>query len=167
MFKPQKVNQPISITNDVIIKDEDNKPQRSSTPFGFKPIAHSGGSGSLDGSNISLKRPASPMDNNENEIKIEIEDEVIIKQEAIDVENNEDDIDIINVSSVQPPETKKVKNEYYSDNSVSLPGMVSTPGPIGFEPGMFKQEDDNSKSKSDNSSSVKVKFFSYHFVRKH
>lgn len=109
MFKPQKVNQPISITNDVIIKDEDNKPQRSSTPFGFKPIAHSGGSGSLDGSNISLKRPASPMDNNENEIKIEIEDEVIIKQEAIDVENNEDDIDIINVSSVQPPETKKLK----------------------------------------------------------
>lgn len=33
------------------------------------------------------------------------------------------------------------KQDYFSDNSVSLPGMGQS-GPIGFEPGMFKKETD-------------------------
>lgn len=53
----------------------------------------------------------------------------------------------------RPPEAKRIKTDYGSDNSVSLPGMSSGSGPIGFEPGMFKSEDDNSQSwkKSDSS----------------
>lgn len=38
-------------------------------------------------------------------------------------------------------DSKPVKQEYFSDNSVSLPGMGQS-GPIGFEPGMFKKESD-------------------------
>lgn len=69
----------------------------------------------------------------------------------------------------QPPEIKKQKTEFCSDNSASLPGMVGDTGPVGFEPGMFKQEDENStgatgpgsgggggsKSKSDSGQKVK------------
>lgn len=40
------------------------------------------------------------------------------------------------------------KQEYFSDNSVSLPGIIGQSGPIGFEPGMFKKEQDG-KHKSD------------------
>lgn len=46
-----------------------------------------------------------------------------------------------------------VKQDYFSDNSVSLPGMGLT-GPVGFEPGMFKDSD---KSKDKESSSGKVR----------
>lgn len=43
------------------------------------------------------------------------------------------------------PEPKKMKTDFNSDNSVSLPGIASgTSGPTGFEPGMFKTEDENS-----------------------
>lgn len=33
------------------------------------------------------------------------------------------------------------KQDYFSDNSVSLPGLMGQAGPVGFEPGMFKSED--------------------------
>ncbi|KAF7989013.1 hypothetical protein HCN44_007323 [Aphidius gifuensis] len=39
----------------------------------------------------------------------------------------------------------KIKTEYYSDNSASLPGLMGTKGPIGFEPGMF-DKDNNDKN---------------------
>ncbi|KAF7285639.1 hypothetical protein GWI33_010292 [Rhynchophorus ferrugineus] len=39
------------------------------------------------------------------------------------------------------------KQEYYSDNSVSLPGMGQS-GPIGFEPGMFQKETDATSTSS-------------------
>lgn len=42
----------------------------------------------------------------------------------------------------------KVKSDYYSDNSASLPGIMGTEGPVGFEPGMFKQDEDQ-KGKGD------------------
>lgn len=45
------------------------------------------------------------------------------------------------------------KQEYFSDNSVSLPGLMGPGGPVGFEPGMFKKEGDN-KHKSDPSLKV-------------
>lgn len=48
----------------------------------------------------------------------------------------------------------KVKSEYYSDNSASLPGIMGTPGPVGFEPGMFKKEVDEHKQKSDSVNKV-------------
>lgn len=38
-----------------------------------------------------------------------------------------------------------MKTEYCSDNSVSLPGIIpGSSGPVGFEPGMFKNDDENS-----------------------
>ncbi|CAH2011710.1 unnamed protein product [Acanthoscelides obtectus] len=40
-----------------------------------------------------------------------------------------------------------VKQEYFSDNSVSLPGLGQV-GPVGFEPGMFKKEDERQKTAS-------------------
>lgn len=48
----------------------------------------------------------------------------------------------------------KVKSEYYSDNSASLPGIMGTPGPVGFEPGMFKKEVEEHKQKSDSVNKV-------------
>lgn len=45
---------------------------------------------------------------------------------------------------IKPPEAKRMKNEFCSDNSVSLPGMASgTSGPTGFEPGMFKTDEES------------------------
>ncbi|KAJ8680194.1 hypothetical protein QAD02_015981 [Eretmocerus hayati] len=52
----------------------------------------------------------------------------------------------------------KTKSEYYSDNSASLPGIMGMGGPVGFEPGMFKQESDDVKAKGDSTNkSLKVK----------
>ncbi|XP_029050088.1 transcription initiation factor TFIID subunit 2 [Osmia bicornis bicornis] len=51
----------------------------------------------------------------------------------------------------------KVKSEYYSDNSASLPGIMGTAGPVGFEPGMFKKEIDEHKQKSDSVNKNKKK----------
>jgi len=55
---------------------------------------------------------------------------------------------------VPVPGEGKVKSEYYSDNSASLPGIMGTSGPVGFEPGMFKKESEECKSKSDSSNKV-------------
>jgi len=83
------------------------------------------------------------------EIEMQIKSEVIenSKTEKIEVEETRKSTD----PSFLPGE-KNVKNEYYSDNSISLPGMTNA-GRAGFEPGMFKLEDD-SKSKSDTSTKV-------------
>uniref|UniRef100_A0A1B6LDU4 Transcription initiation factor TFIID subunit 2 n=1 Tax=Graphocephala atropunctata TaxID=36148 RepID=A0A1B6LDU4_9HEMI len=43
----------------------------------------------------------------------------------------------------------KVKTEYYSENSASLPGISGSGGPVGFEPGMFNKEDKLKKKKKD------------------
>lgn len=54
---------------------------------------------------------------------------------------------------VEPNDSKAItKQDYFSDNSVSLPGM-SQPGPVGFEPGMFKKDPD-AKHKLDPSQKV-------------
>lgn len=37
------------------------------------------------------------------------------------------------------------KQEYFSDNSVSLPGLMGQGDPVGFEPGMFKKDDTKHK----------------------
>lgn len=51
--------------------------------------------------------------------------------------------------------TAPVKQEYYSDNSVSLPGMGLS-GPVGFEPGMFKA-DAEQKQKLDKANDAMLK----------
>lgn len=56
------------------------------------------------------------------------------------------------------PGEGKVKSEYYSDNSASLPGIMGTPGPVGFEPGMFKKESEEHKPKNDSSNKVDKDF---------
>lgn len=48
-------------------------------------------------------------------------------------------------AAVRSTDAKKMKTEFCSDNSVSLPGIIpGSSGPVGFEPGMFKNEDENS-----------------------
>lgn len=53
---------------------------------------------------------------------------------------------------IYEPECKRIKTDYCSENSVSLPGIIhdaadidtttnTTTIPVGFEPGMFKQEE--------------------------
>lgn len=81
-----------------------------------------------------------------------------IKDEMIDRDEHEHDMNVDyrhndNDGDSRPSDAKKMKTDYGSDNSVSLPGMSGGSGPIGFEPGMFKSEDDNSQSwkKSDSS----------------
>ncbi|KAK9889670.1 hypothetical protein WA026_007049 [Henosepilachna vigintioctopunctata] len=66
-----------------------------------------------------------------------VTEEKIIKEEPLDlhVESGE---------TMQPVP----KQEYYSDNSVSLPGMGLS-GPVGFEPGMFKNDGVDPKIKKD------------------
>ncbi|XP_025837308.1 transcription initiation factor TFIID subunit 2 isoform X2 [Agrilus planipennis] len=56
---------------------------------------------------------------------------------------------------IEVKEEPLIKQEFYSDNSVSLPGM-SQPGPVGFEPGMFKSDSDG-KVKLDPSGKIKKK----------
>lgn len=53
----------------------------------------------------------------------------------------------------------KVKSEYYSDNSASLPGIMGTAGPVGFEPGMFKKDSEEHKPKSDASNKADKVFY--------
>ncbi|XP_043676662.1 transcription initiation factor TFIID subunit 2 isoform X2 [Vespula pensylvanica] len=55
------------------------------------------------------------------------------------------------------PNDGKVKSEYYSDNSASLPGIMGTQGPVGFEPGMFKKDSEEHKQKSDSVNKNKKK----------
>lgn len=46
---------------------------------------------------------------------------------------------------IRQPDVKRVKTEFCSDNSVSLPGILpGSSGPVGFEPGMFKNDDESS-----------------------
>lgn len=56
-----------------------------------------------------------------------------------------------------PPGEGKVKSEYYSDNSASLPGLMGTQGPVGFEPGMFKKDADDHKQKGDSANKATIK----------
>lgn len=66
-----------------------------------------------------------------------------------DVKMKDEPIDVV----MEP--VVKQKQDYFSDNSVSLPGMGQS-GPVGFEPGMFKKESDG-KHKTDSSGKVKKK----------
>lgn len=60
--------------------------------------------------------------------------------------------------SMAPPHPEgQVKSEYFSDNSQSLPGILGMPGPVGFEPGMFRTKEsdgENGHSKHHKTDSV-------------
>lgn len=62
------------------------------------------------------------------------------------------------MSDIQPSEAKKAKTDFCSEDSASLPGILidSNAPPVGFEPGMFKQEDDV-KVKSEGQPKLKKK----------
>lgn len=64
------------------------------------------------------------------------------------------------MTEFQPSDAKKAKTDFCSEDSASLPGILvdSNAPPVGFEPGMFKQEqDDSSKIKSEGQSKPKKK----------
>lgn len=64
---------------------------------------------------------------------------------------------VVPVTSVGPPIPSgtsvvpshpegQVKSEYFSDNSQSLPGILGMPGPVGFEPGMFRAKESDGEN---------------------
>ncbi|XP_060530001.1 transcription initiation factor TFIID subunit 2 isoform X2 [Cylas formicarius] len=63
---------------------------------------------------------------------------------AVDDKVKEEHMEI----QVTSPGATVPKQEYFSDNSVSLPGMGQS-GPVGFEPGMFNPETEASRHKTD------------------
>lgn len=76
------------------------------------------------------------------DVEIVATDEKFIKEEDImDIKIETSDI---------------TKQEYFSDNSVSLPGMGQI-GPVGFEPGMFKKEDESKPTSESPSGKAKKK----------
>lgn len=60
------------------------------------------------------------------------------------------------VMDIKIESTELTKQEYFSDNSVSLPGMGQI-GPVGFEPGMFKKDGDSKLSSDSPSGKPKKK----------
>lgn len=61
-----------------------------------------------------------------------------VKEEVIDLDDNDPPSGVLE----KEPPSKKIKAEFYSDNSISLPGISmgsskGAGGPTGFEPGMF------------------------------
>lgn len=90
-------------------------------------------------------------------IKTEIKEPVVSN---VIVDNNLEtpmNVDLIDIEDhqlkeepmidVQVGEAAMPKQEYFSDNSVSLPGMGQS-GPVGFEPGMFQKDGDGSSTGS-------------------
>lgn len=78
----------------------------------------------------------------------------------------------LNVSTITvPPPEKKPKLEYFSENSVSLPG-VSAGGfeqgrPVGFEPGMFEKQKEEDTSEGKEKMKKKKKDKKKHKHKKH
>lgn len=148
MFKPQKINfgnepksrppsrpaTPLSSLQSSVIHESNYE---SNSLHGISPIA----------SGTGIKRSADDeFEIDDIEIKME-DDDKIVKEEIIDIIPQMPIV--IEQDNLTPP-VKKPKSEYYSDNSVSLPGLSSagipsSSGPITFEPGMFIKEEDEIK----------------------
>lgn len=78
-----------------------------------------------------------------------------MQEEIIDVE----DIVEKKINEFQPSDAKKAKTDFCSEDSASLPGILvdSNAPPVGFEPGMFKQDDDDLKIKTEGPPKLKKK----------
>lgn len=72
-----------------------------------------------------------------------------VKMEVVEVVDNKVKTEPFSsaVKMEEPVKQETPKQEYFSDNSVSLPGMGQA-GPVGFEPGMFKKEGEPTASTS-------------------
>lgn len=104
---------------------------------------------------VSSPKPLDILDFDDDIIKLEDnEDEKITKDDDLEIYelNNRPINDII----PQPPPAKKIKTDYYSDNSVSLPGISNSSGvtgPSGFEGMFIKEDEDETKSKAGDATS--------------
>lgn len=75
--------------------------------------------------------------------------ELPVKMDVVDLVDNKGKTELFSsaVKMEEPVKQETPKQEYFSDNSVSLPGMGQA-GPVGFEPGMFKKEGEPTASTS-------------------
>lgn len=150
ILKPQKINPITNFHGNLDSRSRPISPYTSS----FKPIAMvSGGtlestmiSQNSNGEGISMKRPLIVY---EDDVQMDAIDN-LLKEELLDMDLMDEPMKM-NFTPI-PENPKKQKADYYSDNSASLPGLTvstvdSTKGPVGFEPGMFNQDDDSSASK--------------------
>lgn len=162
MFKPQKINFGTEIksrpSSRPSSRPPSRPPSRSATPQSSIETLETDVQFGLDNfapipTTPTPKRSHDIIELEDDIIKLERNDEKVVKDEEIEIyELNNRPIEPI----VQPPPPKKPKNEYYSDNSVSLPGISSgsLTGPTGFE-GMFMKEEE--KVKTDGSTGSKPK----------
>lgn len=139
---------------EIELESMSQKRQRSLSPLDVKPLDL------IDIGPTELlippirSREASPLGIGEEEIRDEIILETVdsnIKTEIVEMVDRQsdlkeeivdlDDQNSITMVSTEPPPVKKSKTDFYSDNSISLPGITpsssSVTGPTGFEPGMF------------------------------
>lgn len=151
---------PIEITTETGVKTNNERIGSTDSPTG------------LD-TGMSLKRTAAEAFDTDavDIIKLENNEEMIVSGGSIKMESFDDSKDgiILNDSSNFAQESKRIKHEYDGDNSVTI---VDIAGAAGGSPrsmagsidmGSFKQEDD-SKSKSDNSSKVKLFRLRFNFL---
>lgn len=114
-----------------------------------------GGGGNGGGaSEMSTKRPLIVYE--EDDVQMEAIDNLLKKEELLDIDLMDKPMNFTPI----PENPKKQKTDYYSDNSASLPGLSasigdSTKGPVGFEPGMFNQDEDKGDSSASKSKKKK------------
>lgn len=148
---------------EIELESMSQKRQRSLSPLDVKPLDL------IDIGPTELlippirSREASPLGIGEEEIRDEIILETVdsnIKTEIVEMVDRQsdlkeeivdlDDQNSITMVSTEPPPVKKSKTDFYSDNSISLPGITpsssSVTGPTGFEPGMFGSSSKSSET---------------------
>uniref|UniRef100_A0A8D8N598 Transcription initiation factor TFIID subunit 2 n=5 Tax=Culex pipiens TaxID=7175 RepID=A0A8D8N598_CULPI len=148
---------------EIELESMSQKRQRSLSPLDVKPLDL------IDIGPTELlipsirSREGSPMGVGEEEIRDEIILETVdsnIKTEIVEMVDRQsdlkeeivdlDDQNSITMVSTEPPPVKKSKTDFYSDNSISLPGITpsssSVTGPTGFEPGMFGSSSKSSET---------------------
>lgn len=131
ILKPQKVNQ----QEDVKKKQLFDKPSTSG---------------------IKLEQGVNLTKDKVTDMIIEEENFVCVNEEVVTNVKVKDEI-VIEELAMETDDIKVVpKEEYFSDNSVSLPGLLGQGGPVGFEPGMFKKEPE-AKAKTDPGVKIKKK----------
>lgn len=153
MFKPQKINFGTELKSRPASRPPSQPPSRPSsrpaTPLSSVETLETDVQFGIDNfaplpKTPTPKRALDVIELEDGIIKLEEHEEKIVKDEEIEIyELNNRPTEPI----VEPPPAKKPKNEYYSDNSVSLPGISSgsLTGPTGFE-GMFMKEEEKAKT---------------------
>lgn len=147
ILKPQKINPISNISANLESRSRPISPYTSN----FKPIgtlestiisqSSNGGENGmgLGIGELCMKRPLIVY---EDDVQMDAIDN-LLKEELLDMDLMDKPM---NFTPIQE-NLKKQKTDYYSDNSASLPGLSistgdSTKRPVGFEPGMFNQDED-------------------------